>query len=250
MLSGTIDIENSVARYPYLAAAALGLAILAKRGFQLPLLFCLSAVVVLPYFNPRYGPILSGRYLVPLLPFCFLGIAVSARSLIELVGRGRWQWIGQAVSLGIVLVACSFPLVHLKWYYDEVLMDGRTNGPLYALARSAESLYRPGEPVLLDEVLAQEQLTAGGTDLKAMRMLLETREIPYEISKIGIDLWRDVASSGQPVLAIMDARKRQSLDRRLRIGMTGVEVESASGSEHRYGVYRVVLRDEGSQSTP
>jgi 4-amino-4-deoxy-L-arabinose transferase-like glycosyltransferase len=250
MLSGTIDIDDSLARYPYVIAAGLGLLILAKRGAILPLLFCLSAVIVLPYFNPRYGPILSGRYLVPLLPFCFLGIAITAGTLVDLALRQQTERVRYGVLAAVILVACTFPLVHLKWYYDDVLADGRTNGSLYALAQSADRLYRPGETVLLDEVLAQEQLTAGGTDLKAMRMLLETREIPYEVSKIGSDLWREVATEGQPVLAIMDARKRQALDRRLRVGTTGAEVQSASGSEHRYGVYRVVLRDEGNQSTP
>ena len=98
LLSGTIDIATSPSRFLYSVAAAFGLVLLACRRMWLPLLFCGSAILVLPYFNPRYGPILSGRYLIPLLPFCFIGIGVSIDWLIRRLSAPRAFRAGRRCS--------------------------------------------------------------------------------------------------------------------------------------------------------
>lgn len=237
LLSGTIDISTSPARFIYTAAAALGLVLLARRREVLPLLFCASAALVLPYFNPRYGPILSGRYLIPLLPFCFVGIGVAIDWLTRRVPRPA------AVRIAAAALAVAFPLVHLVWYYQEVLADGRTNAPLYSLANSARSIYQPGDHVYLDEVLEQEPLTGGGNDLKALRMLLETRGLRYEVVKLGQDTLDTLGESGQSAVVIMDIRKRQQVERHMRISTTGAIEASASGSGRRYGAFRISPRD-------
>ena len=243
LLSGTIDIDNSPSRFLYSVAAGLGLGILAWRRMWLPLLFCGSAILVLPYFNPRYGPILSGRYIVPLLPFGFIGIGV----LLEwLAGRLPAKPIAGAA---LALIAVCFPLVHLLWYYQEVLADDRTNAPLYSLANSARALYQPGDLVFLDEVLEQEPLTGGGNDLKALRMLLETRGLHYEVTKINQESLSLLRSSGKDAVVIMDVRKRSDIDRRAEILSTGAIEESASGSGRRYGAFRVGART-ASQDRP
>jgi 4-amino-4-deoxy-L-arabinose transferase-like glycosyltransferase len=241
MLSGTIDIATSPSRFLYTLAAGLGLGMLAWRRMWLPLLFCASAVLVLPYFNPRYGPILSGRYIVPLLPFGFIAIGAALEWLTERV-PGRMP--ARAV---LALIAVCFPLVHLVWYYQEVLADERTNAPLYTLANSAKALYQPGDLVYLDEVLEQEPLTGGGNDLKALRMLVETRDLRYEVTKINQEslgrLQRDSASA----VVIMDVRKRSDVNRRAKILSTGAIEESASGSGRRYGAFRIGAREAGSE---
>lgn len=244
LLSGTIDTGTNPLRLLYLALAATGLVMLARRRQPLPLLFCLSAIVILPYFNPRYGPILSGRYLVPLLPLGFMGIAIVIQAFGDrLKGfRSGAYRLATATALAFVL----YPLAPLAAYYQEVVGNERTNAPLFILADSTRALYRPGALVLLDEGLAQEQLTAGGTDLKAMRMLLETRAIPYEIAKLGSQQWDEMLDRGGEVIAVMDTKKRSSLGRGLQVASMGAEVESASGTGHRYGVYRLARRLTGA----
>ena len=236
LLSGTIDISTSPSRFLYSVAATLGLVLLACRRMWLPLLFCGSAILVLPYFNPRYGPILSGRYLIPLLPFCFIGIGVSIDWLIRRLSAPR------ALRAGAALLAVCFPLVHLVWYYQEVLADDRTNAPLYALADSARDLYQPTDLVFLDEVLEQEPLTGGGNDLKALRMLLETRGLRYEVVKINQESLGTLNTTGRDAVVIMDNRKRQQVERDARIVATGAVEASASGSGHRYGAFRLSSR--------
>jgi 4-amino-4-deoxy-L-arabinose transferase-like glycosyltransferase len=236
LLSGTIDISTSPSRFLYSLAAALGLMLLARRRMWLPLLLCGSAILVLPYFNPRYGPILSGRYLIPLLPFCFIGIGVSIDWLTSRLPAPR------SLRAGAALLAVCFPLVHLVWYYQEVLADDRTNAPLYALADSARDLYQPTDLVFLDEVLEQEPLTGGGNDLKALRMLLETRGLRYEVLKINQESLGTLNTTGRDAIVIMDNRKRQQVERDARILATGALEASASGSGHRYGVFRLSSR--------
>jgi hypothetical protein len=241
LLSGTIETPDSPARFLYSGAALVGLVLLARRGGWLLVLDALSIILVLPYFNPRYGPILSGRYLIPLLPIGYLaigcGVVLGARRSAERAGL-RWQAIAIAVGLALVL----FPLVPLRSYYAEVLADGRTNGPLHLLASAIDEGRAADEPVLLDEGLAQEQLGAGGNDLKALRMLLATRSVPHEIAKVGeIDL---ATLDGRPsVLLVAETKKRSGLPRSLRSTQVGPQVESASGSEHEYAVYRLARRD-------
>lgn len=240
LLSGTIENPTNPARFVYLGLACLGLALAARRGNPLPLAVCASVALVLPYFNPRYGPILSGRYIVPMLPLAYLGIAVAVRWLAaQLPVESRR---GALAATALALAAILFPLVQLGLYYQEVVGDGRTNRPLFVLADALEQAYRPGEPVLLDEALAQEPLTAGGTDLKALRFLLEARAIPYEVAKLGPGSSDALGDGASSVLVIADARKRPELRRRVDVEALSAEVESASGSEHRYAVYRLIRR--------
>jgi 4-amino-4-deoxy-L-arabinose transferase-like glycosyltransferase len=243
LLSGTIETDASPARFVYSVLAIAGLVLLARRGGLLLVLAAASIVVVLPYFNPRYGPILSGRYLIPLLPLGFLAIGcvvvASARWVNARTSARRARWV--PVAAGAFLALALFPLLALTSYYREVLLDGRTNEPLHQLSAAIVAGREPGELVLLDEGLAQEQLGAGGTDLKAFRMLLGTHGVPHEITKVA-DVDQSLFESVPSVLLLAETKKRQLLPRALRTASIGPEVESASGTEHRYGVYRVTLR--------
>ncbi|MGE3269267.1 MAG: ArnT family glycosyltransferase [Chloroflexota bacterium] len=241
LVSGTIDEAGNPAAVVYLTIALAGLILLAGRGRWLPLLICLSTALVLPYFNPRYGPILSGRYIVPLLPLLYLGLAVTietvAARLPGLTARHRQLVVALAAVLLVV-----FPLGPLAFYYREVLSDERTNWPLYQLRQSVASAYRQGDLVLLDEGMGQESLTAGGTDLKAMRMILEADSIPYQVAKLTTSGMEDLTEDNGRVLTIMGAKKVDQFDQRYEVRPFGQEVESASGSGHEYGVYEVGQR--------
>ena len=223
--------------------ALIGLGLLVRRGGLLLALAVLSVVAVLHYFNQRYGPILSGRYLIPLLPIAFLTIGCSVVAGCQWLGTKATAWrlrlrlASAVIGLGLIL----FPLLPLYWYYQEALADGRTNQPLYELIEAVAAARRPEEIVVLDEGLAQEQLGAGGTDLKAFRMLLGTQGIPYEIDKVteADDL---LSSARTSALFLMEAKKRSSLSRGVSAEAVSSEVASASGSEHRYRVFRVTAR--------
>ena len=244
LLSGTIDSPDSPGRLAYTLLAFLGLILVARRGaLLLPLAF-MSVVAVLPYFNPRYGPILSGRYLIPLLPIAFTAIGclvvVGARagsasnSALERVGWRR-------LTVGAALLVALYPLAPLHSYYEDAVADGRTNQALYRLVDAVVGTRQPGEVVLLDEGLAQESLGAGGTDLKAFRMLLGTQGIPYEIGKVGETDDVPLGNRGSK-LFLMEAKKRALLPRAVNSAPVSSEVASASGSGHRYAVYRITSR--------
>jgi hypothetical protein len=151
--------------------------------------------------------------------------------------RLRWRPLASAAGLALIL----FPLAPLANYYRDAVADGRTNQPLYRLLDSIVAARQSDEPVLLDEGLAQEQLGAGGTDLKAFRMLLGTSSIPAEVAKVS-DTDDGQLADGPSVLFLMEAKKRTSLPRSVRSIQLSPEVPSASGSGHRYAVYRLATR--------
>lgn len=243
LLSGTIETSDSPTRFLYMLLAGFGLALLARRGGALLVFASLSIILVLPYFNPRYGPILSGRYLIPLLPLAFTGIGVtlvwSARWIAERLRGPAARWQPAAASIGLALAL--LPLLSLRQYYLDALADGRTNAPLDQLAAAAVTARAEGEVVLLDEGLAQEALGAGGTDLKALRMLLGASSVPNEVAKVAEIAEPSLGDRGSALL-IAEAKKRGSLARSIRATPLSREVASASGSEHSYVVYRLAAR--------
>jgi 4-amino-4-deoxy-L-arabinose transferase-like glycosyltransferase len=240
LVSGTIDEAGNPVALVYLALGLAGLGLLAWRGNAVPALFLLSTALVLPYFNPRYGPILSGRYIVPLLPFLYLGIALVVDALIQrlpAIRTARTADLRPALASGAMVLLVLFPLAPLVLYYREVLDDERTNAPLFLLSTAVERAYQPGDRVLVDESLAQEPLTAGGTDLKAIRMLLEADQIPYEVAKLSRSLLTADATAHPRVLVVMSTKKEDDMTRGLQVAAITPEVESASRSGRRYAVY-------------
>ncbi|MCC7368441.1 MAG: glycosyltransferase family 39 protein [Chloroflexi bacterium] len=238
LVSGTIDEAGNPAAPLYLLIGVVGVVLLARRGAWLPLLFCLSGALVLPYFNPRYGPILSGRYLIPLLPFLYIGVALCTEAVAERLPRlsaAQRMLASRVVAAALVL----FPLAPLVLYYREVLGDDRTNEPLYHLNQLLEAEYQPGDLVLVDESLAQEPLTAGGTDLKAIRMLLEADGIPYQVAKLAGANPDRLPLGERRILTVMAAKKVDTIEKHADVVALGPEVESASGSGREYGVYRI-----------
>jgi 4-amino-4-deoxy-L-arabinose transferase-like glycosyltransferase len=236
LLSGTIDSPDSPARFLYGALALIGLLLLARRHGTLLILATLSICSVLPYFNPRYGPILSGRYLIPLLPIGYLAIGLAVIALAQRLRPARPCLPAALITSLLALL----PLWHLVAYYHDALADGRTNQPLLSLQQAVLTNHDGDEPVLLDEGLAQEALGAGGTDLKALRMLVGTSGLDYQVVKVAEV---DANLTDHPsALAIMEAKKRSALPRAVRATPLSPEIESASGSEHRYALFRLTSR--------
>jgi hypothetical protein len=136
-----------------------------------------------------------------------------------------------------------FPILPLARHYRSVLDDGRTNRRLQTLRGAVVNAFRDGQIVLVDEGLAQEQLTAGGTDLKALRMLLEAGGIPYQVVKLKWQGLRPALDRYDAVVVVMAARKADELDRRVDVTPLTAEIGSASGSGHAYGVYVLERQD-------
>jgi len=242
LVSGTIDEAGNPAALLYLALGIVGLGLLARRGNPVPALFLLSTALVLPYFNPRYGPILSGRYIVPLMPFLFLGVALAVDALfrrLPAIRTTRAEDLRPLLAAGALALLVLFPLAPLALYYREGLGDERTKDALFLLRGAVQAAYQDGDLVLVDESLAQEALTAGGTDLKAIRMLLEADHIPYRVAKLTRASFMDDAAEHPRILAVMSTKKEDDMTRGLRVAALTPEVESASRSGRRYAVYAI-----------
>ncbi|HYU20961.1 MAG TPA: glycosyltransferase family 39 protein, partial [Chloroflexota bacterium] len=87
-LGGAVDTRAGVTQYLrdplVLAAAALtlaGLVLAIRKRTWLPIVVFAATILLLPLANPKYEPILNGRYLAPILPLVLLWIGLALASL-------------------------------------------------------------------------------------------------------------------------------------------------------------------------
>ncbi len=154
----------------YAALAALGLAILLLRGRPLLPVVAVTFLLILPYFNARYGPILSGRYLMPIVLLGFVGAGVAIGAAVPLVAR-RGRAI-RAVGVALLAALVLWPAANLHAYYADVTAKGRTGDGFLRATEVVLDERMLGEAVLLDDDLARVKLGAGGHALEAWRFLL------------------------------------------------------------------------------
>jgi hypothetical protein len=168
-----------------------------------------------------------------------IGCAVDAGAVrLERAMPERKRFVQPVSVLLAGLALVLYPLIPLFSYYRESVADGRTNDSIFRLVDSIVAARNTSELVLLDEGLGQEALGAGGNELKAYRMLLGGLGIAFEEGKVSnADEWLSVDSDS--VLMLMESKKRSSLPRALTATALSPELESASGSGHRYAVYRL-----------
>jgi 4-amino-4-deoxy-L-arabinose transferase-like glycosyltransferase len=185
VLAGAVDVRDSGASYLadpsfwiYAALLLIGLAWGAARGSALPLLVLVPYALVLPLVNSKFEVIPNGRFLAPLLPVAYAGIAFGLGTLFALVrprlgpSQRRWAFALAAVAL------VSWPLVPLAVRYDQMADSERTSLTLMDALAMLESRRQPGEWVALDPDLEKLWLDAGGDYLVAFRYLLTMRSIP------------------------------------------------------------------------
>lgn len=185
MLAGAVDVRDSGANYLadpsfwiYAALLLLGLARGAARGSALPLLVLVPYALVLPLVNSKFEVIPNGRFLAPLLPVAYAGIAVGLGAIVALVcprltpSQRRWGSVLPAIA--IVL----WPLVPLAVRYDQMADSERTSLELIHAVATLESRRQAGEWVALDPDLEKLWLDGGGDYLVAFRYLLSMRSIP------------------------------------------------------------------------
>jgi 4-amino-4-deoxy-L-arabinose transferase-like glycosyltransferase len=185
VLAGAVDVRDSGASYLadpsfwiYAMALLIGLAWGAARGSALPLLVLVPYALLLPLVNSKFEVIPNGRFLAPVLPVAYAGIAVGLGALVALVrlrlapSQCRWACVLAAIAL------VFWPLVPLAVRYDQMADSERTSLALIDALATLESRRQPGEWVALDPDLEKLWLDAGGDYLVAFRYLLTMRSIP------------------------------------------------------------------------
>jgi 4-amino-4-deoxy-L-arabinose transferase-like glycosyltransferase len=185
MVAGAVDVRDSGASYLadpsfwiYAAVLLIGLAWGAARGSALPLLVLVPYALVLPLVNSKFEVIPNGRFLAPLLPVAYSGIAVGLSALCALarprLAPSQRRWTFAPVAIALVF----WPLVPLALRYDQMVDSERTSLTLIDALATLESRHQPGEWVALDPDLEKLWLDAGGDYLVAFRYLLTMRSIP------------------------------------------------------------------------
>jgi hypothetical protein len=162
----------------YAALLAIGLGWGATRGSALPLLVIVPYALLLPLVNSKLEVIPNGRFLAPLLPVAYAGIAIGLGAVFAVTrprltpSRRRW-----AIALAAVALVL-WPLVPLAVRYEQMADSERTSLALLDALALLESRRQPGEWVALDPDLDKLWLDAGGDYLVAFRYLLTMRSIP------------------------------------------------------------------------
>ena len=185
VLAGAVDVRDSGASYvadpsfwTYAMALLIGLSRGAAQGSALPLLVLVPYALLLPLVNSKFEVIPNGRFLAPLLPVAYAGIAVGLGALFALVrsrlapSQCRWAFVLAAIAL------VFWPLVPLAVRYGQMADSERTSLTLIDALATLESRRQPGEWVALDPDLEKLWLDAGGDYLVAFRYLLTMRSIP------------------------------------------------------------------------
>jgi glucose/arabinose dehydrogenase/4-amino-4-deoxy-L-arabinose transferase-like glycosyltransferase len=152
-----------------LLATVAGVEALGRRRSMLTLLAVVSYLLLLPIVNGRYeSSVPKARYIAPLLPICYLAIAVlleESRARIAHL-RGKHVRPFSPVLYGgiaaVALVLAIGPLLGLAEYYRAAQQDGRTNAPFYQTVRAIEDSLRPGERVYVERELLQQYTLGGG----------------------------------------------------------------------------------------
>ena len=257
VLSGAIDKRRFVGEsltdpgpLLYLAVALGSVLWAARRGQLLPLLVGLPYVLVLPLVNPKYEPLLNGRYLVPLLPpiYASLGLLASdawralcefkvPRSKFQVRGgptlnfeRGTLNWI---LAAGLVLLA-AYPLVPLARYQGST---ERTNRAVLAAHQAVLAHRQPDEVVLLDSGLDDVLSMAAGSAYKSMELLLGGSDVPYTEVDARASSIAEALADGAPRLLLLHGDKAAPLGR--SFALTPL---APLGRGAGFGVYRVAPR--------
>jgi 4-amino-4-deoxy-L-arabinose transferase-like glycosyltransferase len=185
MLAGAVDVRESGMSYLadpsfwiYAALLAIGLGRGATRGSALPLLVIVPYTLLLPLANSKLEVIPNGRFLAPLLPIAYAGIAIGLGTVAAVthprLTPSRRRWALAPVAVALVL----WPLVPLAVRYEQMADSERTSLALLDALALLESRRQPGEWVALDPDLDKLWLDAGGDYLVAFRYLLTMRSIP------------------------------------------------------------------------
>ena len=220
----------------YLALAVAGVLWAAWRGRWLPVLLIVPYALVLPLVNPKYEPLLNGRYLTPLLPavFASLGLAAADVWTASRARAGHPLLVGGCLAIGLAALI-GYPLLTLARYEQST---ERTNHAVFAAHEVVKANRQPGETVLLDLGLDSVFHMAAGSAFKSMEFLLETHEVPYAVIDARVDSVGDALAERSPRLLLLHRDKTAPLGR----SFTLTQLDDGGRGGPPFGVYRIDRR--------
>jgi len=254
-LGGAVDQRDSTLDYladPLVAVvcalAAGGLLRLAWRGLPLPLVVVLSALLLLPAVNSKFGTLLTSRYLMPLVPLLFAAAAVTWVGLayrLRLFADARPSLRVRAplaiwLLAGAVLVLA--PLASLGRYYERALARTDTNERILRLADEIAAARGPAEPVLIDEAIGSELPDTGVTELRGFEHLLVFARVPYRVVRPTPGRVLDELDADRTALAVLNARDAAAIGGRLALTPLDPRPPVGAGRMTDYRLYRVARR--------
>ena len=221
---------------PYLVVAVGSLLWAARRRRWIPLLGSLPLVLSMPLVNPKYEPLLNGRYLMPILPLIFASIGLVASDA-WLTFRVRWPerapGLAGALAAGLVLLG-AYPLVSLAAYERST---DRTNHGVLAAYQVVAANRQPDETVLLDSALDTVLHMSAGSAFKSMQLLFGANHVPYAVIDARPGSLGDALAERSPRLLLLHGDKVTPLGRTFSLTPLGDR-----GRGPGYGVYRVAPR--------
>lgn len=242
----TRDDWTDYARDPivlvYAGLALAGIGLLARRGDPLPALLLASAVLIYPLLGARHDLLpRQGRYLAPLLPLLFTGLAVAAWHLgLRLDAALKAQGVQHGLRATFGALAAGLlvlmPLLALQRYYTESVATGQTNDRLFQLLWTIEASRPNDELVLLDHQLDQERLGGGGTTLRSLEYMLTVRGVPHR--DMDLEPERVARRYGEGgVIVVISARTYPKVAGELPL--EPVAGQGTLASPAPYGIYRL-----------
>ena len=244
VLSGAVEkrrFVNETLAHPllllYLGVTVGGLLWAARRRRWLPLLAVAPYLLILPVLNPKYEPMLNGRYLVPALPLMFAGIGLATADLQRAL-RSRWSGLAPMLGVGLAVVVAGlalYPLVPMQRY----VQTARTNHAIFAAYETVLAHREPGEVVLVDYGLDGVFFMAAGSAFKSMELLLSASDVPYAVIEARPSTVEDEFSSGVARLAVLNSDRVAPLGRSFAVTplMPGGDRDGPG-----FGVYRLAPR--------
>ncbi|MFN8526144.1 MAG: hypothetical protein U0821_23835 [Chloroflexota bacterium] len=224
-----------------------------RRKVRWPLWLVACTIGILPAVDPKYEPILNGRYLAPVLPILLIWTALS------MSGVCRWwsaaiaspwlsperprRWVVPCVATIALLLCLSLPIAQqasLFRNYDDVRENYRTGDRILQVVETARRLGPSAQPVVLDARLEKMALGPGAGMLRpVLETALGVAGVRTEVTWLGKDRPPGVRE-GQLVVLASRQKPQFTQDAVNQLGL-----RSASGGPARphsqaslYGVNR------------
>jgi hypothetical protein len=204
----------------------------ARRGSWLALAAIVPTVLLMPLLNPKYEPLLNGRYLVPLLPFVYAAVGIAAGDGWRALRAWRPAVAGLAAA-GLVVLA-AYPLAPLARYE---LTTPRTNRAAVGAYQTVLAHRQPDEVVVLDAGLDDILYMGAGSAQKSMEHLLSASDVPYVVVNARAGTLADALVDGAPRLVVLHGDKAAPLGRAFQLAQLG-PAERGAG----FQVYRLTGR--------
>jgi 4-amino-4-deoxy-L-arabinose transferase-like glycosyltransferase len=218
----------------------------ARRGEPLPLLVSGGFLLLLPLFNPKFGTLLTARYLMPIAPLLFAaaGLALvgfgglAAARVDPSDGRVAAIRVGVAavVVVGLLVLA---PLWPLGRYYERAFERSDTNERIFRLTDEIWAARRPDELVLIDETIGSELPDTGVTELRGFEYLLRFGRVPHRAVRISPQRLREELRGSATALAVLNARDAAAVAEQLTLTPLDPRAPATTGRMSDFRLYRV-----------